>query len=180
MSSSSTKRTFALALVLAGSLSACAGSSGKTDSVGSQPSPTAAATATGTGSCTPSGTGTTDLKTKPVFTVTKAPAPTTTTIIDIVCGTGAEAKEGSAVTVKYVGVNYADGKEFDSSWKRGPNETLPFSIGSGVIAGFSKGTSGMKVGGRREVIITPADGYGDSGPVPGGTLVFFIDLVTVS
>jgi len=103
-----------------------------------------------------------------------------TTVIDIVCGSGAKAVNGSSVEVKYVGVNYADGTEFDSSWKTSNNYTLPFDIGSGVIAGFSKGTTGMKVGGRREVIIPPKDGYGDGGPVPGGTLVFLIDLVKVS
>lgn len=129
--------------------------------------------------CTPNGTGTTDLSAKPLFTVPVDPAPIATTIMDIVCGTGAEAQPGSAVTVKYVGVDYADGKEFDSSWARGDNETLPFSIGDGVIEGFSKGTTGMKVGGRREVIVAPADGYGSGGPVPGGTLVFIIDLVSV-
>ena len=90
----------ALALVLAGSLTACGGGSSKNESVASEPTPTPTATDAAAGSCTPSGIGTTDLKTKPVFTVSKDPAPTTTTVVDIVCGTGAEAKEGSAVTVK--------------------------------------------------------------------------------
>lgn len=108
------------------------------------------------GTCTPSGKGTTDLATKPVFTVSKDTPPTETTSIDIVCGTGAEAVAGSPVEVKYVGVNYADGAKFDSSWKRGATDTLPFTVGGGVINGFSVG-----------------------GPVPGGTLVFLIDLVKV-
>lgn len=162
---------------MTGSLTACGGSSNKTSATAT---PEVTAGPGDSGACKPIGTGTTDLTKKPVFTVSKDPAPTTTTIMDIVCGTGAEAVDGSKVTVKYAGVNYADGKEFDSSWSRGDSETLGFSIGSGVIAGFSKGTSGMKVGGRREVIVTPADGYGNGGPVPGGTLVFFIDLVSVS
>jgi FKBP-type peptidyl-prolyl cis-trans isomerase len=157
------KRTVALALVGAFGLAGCS-SGNKTDTVA-------------TAGCTPSESGTKDLGTKPVFTVPTTKAPTVTTLIDIVCGTGAEAKAGSTVDVKYVGVNYADGKEFDSSWKRG--DTLPFTIGSGVIAGFSVGTTGMKVGGRREVIVAPKDGYGDGGPVPGGTLVFIVDLVKV-
>jgi peptidylprolyl isomerase len=161
------KRTLLAALVLATAVTGCSDDSPKTTD-----------TVKGS-SCTPTGTGTTDLKTKPVYTVTKDTPPTATTNVDIVCGDGAEAKAGSAVAVKYVGVNYADGKEFDSSWKRGTEETLPFTIGSGVIEGFSKGTTGMKVGGRRQVTIPPADGYGDSGPVPGGTLVFLIDLVSV-
>lgn len=60
-----------------------------------------------------------------------------------------------------------------------PPDTLPFTVGGGVINGFSVGTPGMKIGGRREVVIAPKDGYGASGPVPGGTLVFLIDLVKV-
>lgn len=71
------------------------------------------------GTRTPSGTGTTDRATKPVFTVSKETPPTETTRIGIVCGTGAEAVAGSPVEVKYVGDNYADGAEFDSSWKHG-------------------------------------------------------------
>jgi FKBP-type peptidyl-prolyl cis-trans isomerase len=134
--------------------------------------------------CTPSGSGTTDLTKKPAVTVPKAAAPAETTVIDIVCGTGKQADEGSAVEVKYLGVLYADGKEFDSSWSRGNDSTLPFTVGSGVIPGFSIGVTGMKVGGRREIIIPAKDGYGPDGQpptIPGGaTLVFVIDLVTVS
>lgn len=158
------KRSLLLALVLACVLTACS-SAKKVDTV--------------TSGCTPSGTGTTDLKTKPAYTVSSAKPPTETTVVDIVCGTGPTAATGSSVEVKYVGVDYATGKEFDSSWSRSPSDTLPFSIGAGVIAGFSKGTTGMQVGGRREVVIPPKDGYGAGGPVPGGTLVFLIDLVKV-
>lgn len=162
--------TLALMSVLTG----CGGGGKTVDKVAGKASPTAAG-----GTCTPSGKGTTDLATKPVFTVSKDTPPTETTSIDIVCGTGAEAVAGSPVEVKYVGVNYADGAEFDSSWKRGATDTLPFTVGGGVINGFSVGTTGMKVGGRREVVIAPKDGYGAGGPVPGGTLVFLIDLVKV-
>lgn len=134
--------------------------------------------------CTPSGSGTTDLKKKPVVTVPTTPDPDETRFVDIVCGSGAQADVGSAVTVKYVGVLYFDGKEFDSSWSRGPDETLPFTVGAGVVPGFSKGVTGMKVGGRRMIIIPSKDGYGDEGrppSIPGGaTLVFVIDLVTVT
>ena len=180
------KRTVLLTVALSTALAGCGGSSsGGTQSVGGSPS-ASATTATGSGdagSCTPSGKGTTDLKVKPVAAYLKDAEPTETTIHDIVCGTGAEAKEGSAVEVKYVGVLFKDGKEFDSSWSRGASETLPFTIGGGVIPGFSKGTLGMKIGGRREVVIPSKDGYGDqgSGPIPGGaTLVFIIDLVKTS
>jgi peptidylprolyl isomerase len=133
--------------------------------------------------CSPSGTGTTDLTKKPVITVPTTPAPTATTTVDIVCGTGPQANDGSAVKVKYVGVLYKGGKEFDSSWKRGPSETLPFTVGTGVIPGFSTGVNGMKVGGRRMIVIPSKEGYGDtaSGSIPAGsTLIFVIDLVSVT
>ncbi len=171
------KRTLALSLVLVGALSGCGGSS-KSDDAQLASDPTA--TAPTAGGCAASGSGTTDLKTKPVYTVTKDPAPTTTTNTDIVCGTGPAAKAGSQVVAKYVGVNYLTGEEFDSSWKRGADETFPFTIGEGVIAGFSIGATGMQAGGRRLVVIPPADGYGDAGPVPGGTLAFIIDLVSTT
>ena len=164
------KRPFLLGLALALALTAC--SSNVTSEKLSN--------ATG---CTPSGSGTTDLSKKPDVKVPSSSAPKTTTHIDIVCGTGEEAKDGSKVEVKYVGVLYKDGKEFDSSWSRGADQTLPFKIGGGVIPGFSKGVTGMKIGGRREVIIPPKDAYGDnaSGPIPAGsTLVFVIDLVKIA
>ena len=69
-------------------------------------------------------------------------------------GNGAEAKSGDEVTVQYVGVNYKSGKEFDSSWSR--NEPFTFTLGAGeVIPGWDQGSKGMKVGGRRELIIPP-------------------------
>lgn len=163
-------RTLVLSLVLAGALSGCGGGSDNKAHLGSAPS----------GSCTAGDSGTKDLTTKPVYTVPTAAAPTTTTTTDIVCGTGPAVKAGSQVVAKYVGVDYLTGKEFDSSWKRGANETFPFTVGEGVIPGFSIGVTGMQAGGRRLVVIPPKDGYGDSGPVPGGTLAFIIDLVSTS
>lgn len=168
------KRTLVLGLVLASALTACSSDAKKTDSLGSAPS------ATSSTECTPSGTGTTDLATKPVYTVPKEPAPAKTTLSDIVCGTGPAAKSGSAVEVRYVGVNYKTGEEFDASWKGGPTNTFPFTVGTGVIDGFSIAVTGMQAGGRRLVVIPPAEGYGDGGPVPGGSLAFIIDLVKVS
>jgi peptidylprolyl isomerase len=87
--------------------------------------------------------------------------------------------------VKYVGAFYDTGKEFDSSWSRGPDETLPFGIcQQGVIPGFAVGPTGLKVGGRRQIIIPSELGYGAQGSppsIPGGAaLVFVVDLVTVS
>lgn len=172
-----------LTVALAGSLTACGDDDKSTASTPTAstttPSATAGPTATGTTECTPAGTGTTDLSKKPVYTVPTAAAPTETTTVDIVCGTGEPAKDGSSVEVKYVGVDYKTGQEFDASWKNGADNTFPFTVGSGVIPGFSKGVTGMQAGGRRLVVIPPADGYGDSGPVPGGTLAFIIDLVKV-
>ena len=185
------KRTLLVAVLLTATASACsAGSAGlasggplpsDTWSPTPAPSPTASPTPSPSGSsdatCSPSGSGSTDLTKKPVFTVSKAPAPTETTTTDIVCGTGDPAKSGDGVTVQYVGVDYATGKQFDASWDR--NEPFQFDIGGNVIPGFSKGVTGMRVGGRRLVVIPPKDGYGDQGPVPGGTLAFIIDLVKI-
>ncbi|CAB4345885.1 unannotated protein [freshwater metagenome] len=86
------------------------------------------------------------------------------------------------MTVQYVGVLFANGKEFDSSWKAG--KAFTFDLGSGgVIAGWDQGVEGMKVGGRRRLII-PADlAYGEAGSPPAipanAALVFDVDLVSV-
>ena len=125
---------------------------------------------------------TTDLAKKPVVVPPAGSAPTTTTTIDLVCGTGAVASPGAQVAVKYVGALYRGGKEFDSSWKNGPRNTLPFQVGAGqLIPGFDQGSVGMRVGGRREILIPSAQGYGDQGSPPGippgADLIFVIDLV---
>jgi peptidylprolyl isomerase len=176
------KRTLLVALALTSSLTACGsdGSTGESVASGSTPTPTATPSAEGPEvACTPGGTGTTDLKVKPVYTVTRTAAPTETTVTDIVCGSGKAARDGSSVGVKYVGVAYTTGEEFDASWSRGDDYLLPFTVGTGVVPGFSKGVLGMKPGGRRLVVIPPKDGYGDGGPVPGEALVFLIDMVEV-
>lgn len=119
---------------------------------------------------------------RPQVTVPKGAPPKKLVIEDLKTGTGAEAKAGDEVTVNYVGVNYGNGKEFDASWDRG--EPFPFQLGAGmVIPGWDKGVEGMKVGGRRELIIPPNLAYGPEGrpPVipPNETLIFVIDLVEV-
>jgi len=181
------KYTLALPLVLVATLAAACGGSSSKGTLAQQP--TAAPTPTPTcvsappTAAAPAG-ATTDLKVKPVVKVPTTPAPCDLQTIDLVVGKGAEAKDGSNVAVKYVGLLYADGSEFDSSWKRGPAETLPFAIGGGVIPGFSDGTKGMRVGGRREIVIPSKDGYGANGspPVipPNADLIFVVDLVKVS
>jgi peptidylprolyl isomerase len=178
------KRLVLPALVLAGALSGCGGGDGN-DAVGeASATPTPSPTPTVTVSGCPSTPATKDLKTKPVPTLPAGSTPpATTTSTDVVVGKGATAKDGSQVKVKYVGVLFSDCKEFDSSWKTSPTYTLPFTVGSGVIPGFSKGTTGMKVGGRRQIVIPPSEGYGDvdNGPIPAGsTLIFVIDLVSAT
>jgi peptidylprolyl isomerase len=101
---------------------------------------------------------------------------------DLVPGTGQVAQVGRTVVVNYVGVLCKTGTEFDSSWKRNQPFTTPLSPGS-VITGWVQGVAGMRVGGRRELIIPPSLGYGSkaSGPIPANsTLVFVVDLLSVS
>jgi peptidylprolyl isomerase len=102
---------------------------------------------------------------------------------DITVGDGQEAKTGDTVTVHYVGVSHSTGAEFDASWNRG--EPLRFGLGRGqVIPGWDQGVAGMKVGGRRKLVIPPHLAYGDRGAggviKPGETLIFVVDLVGVS
>jgi peptidylprolyl isomerase len=107
--------------------------------------------------------------------------PTELEISDIWEGDGAVAKAGNTVQVHYVGVAYSTGEEFDTSWSRG--EPLEFRLGVGqVIAGWDQGVQGMRVGGRRQLIIPPGLAYGDRGAgrsiAPGETLIFVCDLVS--
>jgi peptidylprolyl isomerase len=121
-------------------------------------------------------------RTKPAVTVPKGPAPKQLVVKDLIKGTGAVAQSGSQVTVQYVGVDYKTGKQFDASWDRG--QPFPFQLGGGqVIPGWDKGVAGMRIGGRRELIIPASLAYGAQGqpPVigPNATLVFVIDLLGV-
>ena len=126
-----------------------------------------------------SSTGT-DTSTKPTVEVPDAPATELKTT-DIVEGDGAEATAGSQISVNYVGVAQSTGKEFDSSWDREP---FQFQLGSGqVIPGWDQGIEGMKVGGRRELVIPGDLAYGPQGQPPDigpdETLVFVVDLLDV-
>ncbi|HSR94534.1 MAG TPA: FKBP-type peptidyl-prolyl cis-trans isomerase [Solirubrobacterales bacterium] len=121
-------------------------------------------------------------KTKPKVTVPKGAPPKKLEVEELEKGSGAEAKSGDEVTVQYVGVDFKNGKEFDSSWSR--NEPFSFTLGAGqVIPGWDKGVAGMKEGGRRELIIPPELAYGEAGAPPAigpnETLVFVIDLLEV-
>ncbi len=106
--------------------------------------------------------------------------PTKLVTKDLIVGTGPEAKAGETVTVNYVGVLYKGGKEFDASWKR--NEPFTFTLGRGqVIPGWDQGVAGMKVGGRRLLIIPGPLAYGAKGSPPtippNAALVFVVDLL---
>jgi peptidylprolyl isomerase len=171
-----------LALAVATSLAACGSDE--------QPTTTATAESTGPVACQtraatvepPAGTST-DLAEAPEVQGSDAPPPCDLEIADVVVGGGAEAVEGSAVALKYVGAFYETGEEFDSSWSRGADETLPVTVGEGrVIPGFEQAIYGMHEGGRRIVTIPSDLGYGPqgTGPIPGdATLVFVLDLVSV-
>ena len=120
---------------------------------------------------------------KPTVEVPAGAAPTDLEITDITIGDGPEATPGQQVSVQYVGVAHSTGKEFDSSWNR--RQPFSFQLGGGqVIAGWDRGVVGMKVGGRRRLVIPPHLGYGDRGAggviKPGETLIFVVDLIGVN
>jgi peptidylprolyl isomerase len=110
-------------------------------------------------------------------------APNQLVIEDLKEGDGAEAKSGSTISVNYVGALYKDGSVFDNSWDRGEPISFPLGAGS-VIPGWDQGFEGMKVGGRRVLVIPPELAYGPTGqpPVigPNEALVFVVDLEDVS
>lgn len=159
-------------------LAGCGGSSSKDKSATS----TAAAPATTSTPAPAPGAGAAQLQTKPKVTVPSGNPPTKLVSRDIVTGTGATAQPGDTVSVQYVGVSYANKKQFDASWDR--HQPFTFQLGGGmVIPGWDQGVVGMKVNGRRELIIPPDLGYGAQGQppaiAPNDTLVFVIDLLRV-
>jgi peptidylprolyl isomerase len=120
------------------------------------------------------------LSTKPAVKPPGGAAPSKLVVKDLVKGTGPEARAGQSVTVNYVGVLFHGGREFDASWRR--NEPFTFTLGKGqVIRGWDQGVAGMKVGGRRELIIPAELAYGKRGSPPtipaNAPLVFVVDLL---
>ena len=120
--------------------------------------------------------------TKPEITVPKGKAPKKLIIKDLKVGGGPVAKPGQNVQVQYVGTSFKNGRQFDASWDRG--EPFSFQLGAGqVIPGWDQGVAGMKVGGRRQLVIPPDLAYGKQGSPPAigpnETLVFVIDLLGV-
>ncbi len=121
-----------------------------------------------------------DDKTKPEieFIEGDGPAAGELWVTDLEEGTGDEAPAHSTVTIHYVGVDFESGEEFDSSWGRGAPATFPLDH---LIRGWQEGIPGMKVGGRRRLVIPPELAYGPAGGhrLGGRTLVFVIDLLGV-
>jgi len=180
-------------LAVAGFVVASCGSSSKTSSSTSPSataSPEATTSPTGGAATTPGQSSqaggppavanASNLSAKPQIAAGTPPKPSQLVVKDLVVGTGAKAAASATVRVQYVGVNYDNGQEFDSSWSRGQPADFPLA---NVIPGFSQGIVGMKVGGRRELVIPPVLGYGAQGSPPqvgpDETLVFVIDLLAV-
>lgn len=120
----------------------------------------------------------TDLSAKPDVKLPGGSPPRELVIDDLVVGDGDEAEPGARVTTHYVGQSWSNGREFDASWNRG--QPLTFGLDQ-VITGWGRGLVGMRVGGRRLLVVPPDLAYGDAPPpgagiLPGETLVFVVDL----
>lgn len=167
------------AAVVAGStLAACSSSpsgsgSATTTTTGASP-PVDAATMT----WSPVGT----FGTEPTVVVPSGTPPTQLLSKDLILGTGASAESGETITVQYIGYSWTSKQKFDASWDHG--QPLSFELGVGqVIPGWDQGVGGMKVGGRRELVIPPSLAYGSNPPTPAiatnDTLIFVVDLLSV-
>ena len=185
--------TALVALALGAGVAAC-GSSSKAAGVALAPG--SGQTADSVTATTPSSTATTATSTianttptsgplskEPTIALPKGTPPKTLVTKDLITGTGATAAAGDQLAVNYVGELYKNGKIFDASWRDTPGKAFEFQLGRGaVIKGWDQGLVGMKVGGRRELIIPPSLAYGASGTngIPGNsTLVFVVDLIGV-
>jgi FKBP-type peptidyl-prolyl cis-trans isomerase len=165
----------ALALVAVAGCGGGGGGNAKPAAIPAGPGPAAPATPKAS-------TNLKDTKSKPAVPKPNGPPPKKLVVKDIVVGKGRPAKKGAQLSMQYVGVTYADGKEFDSSWDR--NQPFKFQLGQGsVIKGWDQGLVGIKPGGRRELIIPPKLGYGATGQPPSippnATLVFIVDALSV-
>jgi peptidylprolyl isomerase len=120
------------------------------------------------------------LKTEPTVTIPAGPVPITLQTKDLIVGTGETVQADDSVTVNYLGLNYVDCSEFDSSWAHSQEATFELNQ---VVPGFGQGVTGMKVGGRREIIIPPSLGYGTDGSgtiKPNEELVFVVDVLATT
>jgi peptidylprolyl isomerase len=179
-------RTWSLVVLTASAvgLAACSSSSSSSSTTGT----TTQATSTPSTSTVvtapvqvPSPAGTAGAK--PTVVVPPGAPPAQLEVKDLIVGTGPAAKAGDKVTVQYVGVAYSSKKQFDASWDRG--QPFSFALGEGqVISGWDDGVLGMRVGGRRELIIPPNLAYGANSPsaaiAANDTLIFIVDLVKIN
>lgn len=128
-----------------------------------------------------------DMRSKPKITAESSLPAARLKFKDLVVGKGEAATPASSIMVQYVGVRYADGKQFDSSWEKGG--AINFRLNK-VIRGFTQGIGGtdtippMKVGGRRLMIVPSELGYGERGTPdgsiqPNDTIVFVVDLIAI-
>jgi peptidylprolyl isomerase len=123
-----------------------------------------------------------DTKSKPTIAKPSGQPPKKLVVRDIVKGKGRAAKKGDQLSMQYVGVTFADGQEFDSSWDSG--SPFMFQLGKGkVIKGWDQGLVGIKPGGRRELLIPAKLAYGAQGQPPSippnAALVFVVDALSV-
>jgi peptidylprolyl isomerase len=181
---------FAIVIAAAVVVAGCgSGGGGKTAAIPSSNAPGASTStpapepaATGPSRPQPPTPGEKRLGKKPPIAKPKGAPPAKLVKRDIVTGKGAVAKDGKALTMQYVGIAYSTGQEFDASWGRG--QPFKFKLGAGmVIPGWDKGIAGMRVGGRRQLVIPPDLAYGAQGQPPtigpNETLVFDVDLLKV-
>jgi peptidylprolyl isomerase len=168
------------ALVLTASMATAAAACGSSTPTANSTTTTAAASSTIAAISMPTAAGTFGTAPPPITVPAGAP-PTVLESSDLITGTGAVAKSGDTVQVQYVLYLYSTDALVQSSWTASP---FSFELGVGqVIPGWDKGVVGMKVGGRRELIIPPALGYkseAQTGIPANSTLVFVIDLLKVS
>jgi peptidylprolyl isomerase len=130
----------------------------------------------------------TDVDTKPAVTVPScAQKPAKLQFTTVVQGTGAPAKPGDSVVVRYYGASFSNHQQFDASWDRGgKSETFTVApLGqASVIDGWNQGLLGAKVGERRLLVIPPDAGYGAQGAppdiAPNETLIFVVDIVSIT
>jgi peptidylprolyl isomerase len=159
-------------------LAPSAGATAATSTAPASTSATTSASASATSTTTSSTPLPAALKTKPKISIPSGPPPKKLVIKDLIKGTGPAATASSTVNVQYVGELYKGGKQFDASWNDGSGQPVSLPL-SGVIKGWQQGIPGMKIGGRRELIIPPSLGYGATAQskIPANsTLVFVIDL----
>ena len=171
----------ALTLIAALSMTGCASSPTPTSSPSDVPT-TSSPSATETSGSDALYTVSTEMGSKPEVTVDPSAGNVDNLIVkDIVEGTGAAAQATDNITVHYVGIGGTSHQQFEASWDAGQTASFPLN---GVIAGWQQGLVGMKVGGRRLLVIPGALAYGPNPPAGSGiganeTLIFVVDLISI-